>query len=53
MIFACDPAREAIFLVAVGDRTGHWEGLVSGRDPDWADERFTAHLAALKSEEQI
>ncbi len=51
MIFAFDPAREAIFLVA-GDKTGHWKAWYQVAIP-LADERFTAHLAALKSEEQI
>jgi hypothetical protein len=50
MIFAFDPAREAIFLVA-GDKTGHWKAWYQAAIP-LADERFTEHLAALKSEEQ-
>ncbi|MDR8412311.1 type II toxin-antitoxin system RelE/ParE family toxin [Nonomuraea sp. 3-1Str] len=50
MIFAFDPVREAIFLVA-GDKAGNWS--------DWydkaialADERYTEHLIALGRQEE-
>ena len=48
MIFAFDPAREAIFLVA-GDTSGRWQTWYSKAIP-LADDRFTEHLAALKEE---
>lgn len=48
MIFAFDPAREAIFLVA-GDKSGQWQTWYSKAIP-LADERFADHLAALKEE---
>jgi hypothetical protein len=50
MIFAFDPAREAIFLVA-GDRSGRWRAWYEKAVP-LADERFAEHLAALKEKEQ-
>jgi hypothetical protein len=48
MIFAFDPVREAVFLVA-GEKSGQWrtwyrEAIGS------ADARFAEHLAALKEE---
>jgi len=50
MIFAFDPVREAVFLVA-GDKSGRWQ--------EWyrtaislADARFAEHSADLKAEEQ-
>ncbi|MFD8527167.1 type II toxin-antitoxin system RelE/ParE family toxin [Streptosporangium canum] len=46
IIFAFDPAREAIFLVA-GDKAGNWEGWYRKAIP-LADERFDEHLIALK-----
>ncbi|MBT2228196.1 type II toxin-antitoxin system RelE/ParE family toxin [Nonomuraea sp. NEAU-A123] len=49
MIFAFDPAREAIFLVA-GDKAGNWESWYDEAIP-LADERFTEHLIALKEQE--
>ncbi|MFB9238843.1 type II toxin-antitoxin system RelE/ParE family toxin [Plantactinospora siamensis] len=48
MIFAFDPAREAVFLVA-GDKSGQWQ--------EWyrvavrlADQRFHEHLTRLKED---
>jgi hypothetical protein len=49
MIFAFDPAREAIFLVA-GEKAGSWESWYDEAIP-LADERFTEHLIALKEQE--
>lgn len=46
MIFAFDPAREAIFLVA-GDKAGRWRSWYRGAIA-LADERFRAHLAELE-----
>jgi hypothetical protein len=48
MIFAFDPAREAIFLVA-GDRSGRWHRWYREAIP-LADARFTEHLTVLKEE---
>jgi hypothetical protein len=50
MIFAFDPLREAIFLVA-GDKSGQWRAWYETAIP-LADERFEDHLTSLK-EEQI
>jgi hypothetical protein len=50
MLFAFDPRREAIFLVA-GDKAGNWEAWYSRAIP-LADERFARHLAELETEEQ-
>jgi hypothetical protein len=50
IIFAFDPVREAIFLVA-GDKAGNWEGWYREAIP-LADERFDEHLIALKEEER-
>jgi hypothetical protein len=50
MLFAFDPAREAIFLVA-GDKAGSWESWYREAIP-LADERFTEHLIALKEQGQ-
>jgi hypothetical protein len=49
MIFAFDPVREAVFLVA-GDKSGRWQAWYRAAIP-LADIRFTEHLAALKAEE--
>lgn len=49
MIFAFDPAREAIFLVA-GDKSGDWCGWYDEAIA-LADLRFTEHLMALKERE--
>lgn len=48
MLFAFDPAREAIILVA-GDKSGQWESWYRAAIP-LADERFAEHLIALKEE---
>ena len=48
MLFAFDPAREAIILVA-GDKSGRWESWYRTAIP-LADERFTEHLIALKED---
>jgi hypothetical protein len=50
MIFAFDPAREVVFLVA-GDKSGRWRAWYEKAIP-LADERFAEHLAALKEKEQ-
>jgi hypothetical protein len=49
MLFAFDPRREAIFLVA-GDKAGHWDAWYRKAIP-LADERFGRHLAELEEEE--
>jgi hypothetical protein len=46
MLFAFDPPREAIVLVA-GDKSGRWESWYRTAIP-LADERFSEHLIALK-----
>lgn len=46
MLFAFDPAREAIVLVA-GDKHGTWHGWYREAIP-LADKRFAEHLEALK-----
>ena len=48
MIFAFDPMREAIFLVA-GDKSGQWREWYRSAIP-LADSRFEEHLASLKEE---
>jgi hypothetical protein len=48
MIFAFDPAREAIFLVA-GDKSGRWREWYRVAIPV-ADARFEEHLTALKDD---
>ncbi|MDT4992073.1 MAG: hypothetical protein QOH97_1965 [Actinoplanes sp.] len=50
LIFAFDPAREAIFLVA-GDKSGQWKSWYSSAIA-LADDRFAEHLAALKEAEE-
>jgi hypothetical protein len=47
MIFAFDPEREAIFLVA-GDKSGNWEGWYRESIP-LADKRYGEHLADLRA----
>jgi hypothetical protein len=47
MIFAFDPEREAVFLVA-GDKAGNWEGWYREAVPV-ADQRYGEHLTALKA----
>jgi hypothetical protein len=49
MLFAFDPAREAIFLVA-GDKSGQWRAWYQAAIP-LADERFERHLTDLKQEQ--
>ena len=49
VLFAFDPRREAIFLVA-GDKAGNWDGWYREAIP-LADERFTQHLTELVAEE--
>ncbi len=49
MLFAFDPRREAIFLVA-GDKAGNWEAWYRKAIP-LADERFTQHQIELEAEE--
>ncbi|MEV4770891.1 type II toxin-antitoxin system RelE/ParE family toxin [Micromonospora humida] len=46
MIFAFDPLREAVFLVA-GDKSGQWQSWYQKAVP-LADTRFEEHLIALK-----
>jgi hypothetical protein len=46
MIFAFDPRREAVFLVA-GDKSGSWQSWYRTAVP-LADERFQEHLISLK-----
>ncbi|MEH1167675.1 type II toxin-antitoxin system RelE/ParE family toxin [Micromonospora sp. CPCC 205539] len=46
MIFAFDPLREAVFLVA-GDKSGQWQSWYQTAVP-LADERFQEHLSSLK-----
>jgi hypothetical protein len=50
MLFAFDPRREAIFLVA-GDKFGNWDGWYRKAVPQ-ADERFAQHLAELEAEKE-
>jgi hypothetical protein len=49
MLFAFDPAREAIFLVA-GDKAGNWNRWYRQAIPV-ADERYEEHLINLKEDE--
>jgi hypothetical protein len=49
MLFAFDPRREAIVLVA-GDKSGNWDGWYRKAIPV-ADDRFTQHLKAAEAEE--
>jgi hypothetical protein len=46
LLFAFDPEREALFLVA-GDKSGHWESWYRTAIP-LADRRFAEHLESLK-----
>jgi hypothetical protein len=48
MLFAFDPGREAIFLVA-GDKAGRWQTWYRDAIPV-ADERFDDHLEASKEQ---
>lgn len=47
ILFAFDPMREAIFLVA-GDKSGNWEGWCREAVP-LADGRYAEHLKALEA----
>jgi len=47
ILFAFDPKREAIFLVA-GDKSGNWEGWYREAIP-LADSRYEEHLMTLKT----
>ena len=47
MLFAFDPVREAIFLVA-GDKSGNWDGWYREAVP-LADERYAEHLEDLEA----
>lgn len=49
MLFAFDPRREAIVLVA-GDKAGNWDRWYREAIPV-ADERFAQHLAELRTGE--
>jgi hypothetical protein len=49
MLFAFDPRREAIVLVA-GDKAGNWDGWYRQAIP-LADQRFAEHLRALNTKE--
>lgn len=48
MLFAFDPQREAIFLIA-GDKSGQWKKWYQTAIPI-ADNRFDEHLTSLKEE---
>ncbi|WFE38400.1 type II toxin-antitoxin system RelE/ParE family toxin [Micromonospora sp. WMMD998] len=48
MIFAFDPFREAVFLVA-GDKSGQWQSWYRIAIP-LADERFQEHLISSKED---
>ncbi|MEU8217522.1 type II toxin-antitoxin system RelE/ParE family toxin [Micromonospora taraxaci] len=50
MIFAFDPLREAVFLVA-GDKSGQWQSWYQKAVP-LADDRFQEHLSSLKETEK-
>ena len=47
ILFAFDPRREAIFLVA-GDKSGNWEGWYREAVP-LADGRYAQHLMTLEA----
>lgn len=49
LIFAFDPMREAVFLVA-GDKSGRWQTWYQTAIPV-ADERYEQHLQRLKQEQ--
>jgi hypothetical protein len=50
LIFAFDPLREAVFLVA-GDKSGQWRTWYRTAIP-LADARFEEHLTSLKEEQR-
>jgi hypothetical protein len=49
LLYAFDPRREAIFLVA-GDKSGNWAGWYREAIP-LADERFAEHLRKLEEQD--
>ncbi len=49
LLFAFDPTREAIFLVA-GDKSGQWKTWYQTAIP-LADQRYQQHLVDLKQEQ--
>jgi hypothetical protein len=49
LLYAFDPRREAIFLVA-GDKSGNWEGWYREAIP-LADKRFAEHLRKLEEQD--
>ncbi|WP_203704066.1 type II toxin-antitoxin system RelE/ParE family toxin [Asanoa iriomotensis] len=51
MIFAFDPRREAIIVVA-GDKSGQWQAWYREAIP-LADDRYAAHLVLLKEEGRL
>jgi hypothetical protein len=50
MLFAFDPERQAVFVVA-GDKSGSWDRWYREAIPA-ADERYAAHLATMKEDDQ-
>jgi hypothetical protein len=50
LLFAFDPEREAVFLVA-GDKSGRWTSWYREAVP-LADKRFDQHLEALRTQQQ-
>ena len=50
LLFAFDPRRKAIFLVA-GDKAGNWDGWYREAIP-LADERFRQHLIELEARKE-
>jgi hypothetical protein len=50
ILFAFDPRREAIFLVA-GDKSGNWDGWYREAVP-LADSRYAEHLMVLEAHRQ-
>lgn len=50
MLFAFDPRREAIFLVA-GDKAGNWRGWYDQATP-LADSRYAEHLKAMEEDDE-
>ncbi len=50
LLFAFDPEREAVFLVA-GDKSGRWTSWYRDAIP-LADKRFDEHLEVLRTRQQ-
>lgn len=50
LLFAFDPEREAVFLVA-GDKSGRWASWYREAVP-LADKRFDQHLEALRTQQR-